>query len=146
MPLVPWLGFVLAGMAIARPALPALRAGAWMPRSKAGKTIAAAGRHSLVIYLAHQPLLLGASYLALLILGPNPHAEEMPFRRGYEAQCERSGGRPDACAAAGLCLVGKLRAEKLWSAASGDRLSPNDRVRAIDLSTRCYAEATRQPR
>jgi hypothetical protein len=55
-PLLPWSAAVLAGMAIGR-WLPAPR-GAAAP-SPAVALLAVAGRHSLVIYLLHQPVLLG---------------------------------------------------------------------------------------
>jgi len=70
-PLFPWIGVVLLGMAagqllqkrkaanmrenaagrMAAPPNPQWRAGAWM------------GRHSLIIYMLHQPILLGTLYL-----------------------------------------------------------------------------------
>lgn len=63
-PLFPWTGVLLAGLA----------AGHWLARSgfavltpldHAPAALQWMGRHSLAIYLAHQPLLLGALWLAL---------------------------------------------------------------------------------
>lgn len=67
-PVFPWLALTLFGIAIARgrdlrrlrgpsPGHRALRAAAWP------------GRHSLAIYLAHQPVLLGLLWLTLKVLG-----------------------------------------------------------------------------
>lgn len=61
-PVFPWFGPFLLGMAFAR-LLPAerLRTG---DGGAPGRALAWAGRHSLSIYLLHQPLLLGAMALA----------------------------------------------------------------------------------
>lgn len=62
-PIFPWFAAMLAGIA-ATPFLPTARSGA------AGDVLARMGRHSLAIYLLHQPilfgLLLGARQLALV--------------------------------------------------------------------------------
>ena len=63
-PLFPWTGVLLAGLA----------AGHWLARSgfavltpldHAPAALQWMGRHSLAIYLAHQPVLLGALWLAM---------------------------------------------------------------------------------
>lgn len=60
-PVFPWFAAMLAGLLIGRAAP--------VPRGPAaGDWLAVAGRHSLVIYLAHQPILLGA-LIALVRLG-----------------------------------------------------------------------------
>lgn len=67
-PLVPWFGVVLLGIYLGRQVFE--RAGparlmAISPRHLPGRTLALAGRHSLHIYILHQPVLLGI--LALLL-------------------------------------------------------------------------------
>ncbi len=70
-PLFPWFGVVLIGMFLGALALQrgwtrhplALRP----PRSLATRLLALGGRHSLLIYLLHQPLLFGGLYLFTLI-------------------------------------------------------------------------------
>jgi uncharacterized membrane protein len=56
-PLIPWAAPALAGIAVAR----ALRLDQWPRRapSAALQALAFPGRHSLVIYLIHQPILIG---------------------------------------------------------------------------------------
>lgn len=147
-PLLPWSGFVLAGLAAARIGLPRLaasRLGAWVPHHRVPRALAFAGRHSLAIYLLHQPLLLGLAYAWLALAGPNPTAEAAPFRRGYEAQCMQAGGAPATCRATTLCLVDRLKAEGLWRAAAHDGLTAEARTRAIRLATECYGAASRTP-
>jgi uncharacterized membrane protein len=64
-PLLPWFGVVLIGMAFG----PALKRLAGVLQQvldiRPVKMLAYAGRHSLIIYLLHQPLLLSA--LALYV-------------------------------------------------------------------------------
>ena len=67
-PLLPWFGAVLIGIAGARMALAqASKAewSRWQPRSAVSRVLALAGRHSLAVYLVHQPVLLGALWLAV---------------------------------------------------------------------------------
>ena len=54
-PLLPWLAPYLAGLALGRH-LPAF---AWRPAGRLTTALAWAGRHGLLLYLAHQPVFLG---------------------------------------------------------------------------------------
>ena len=59
-PLFPWAGFTLAGVGLAGLVASRLDAArAWRPRTAVGRALVFAGRHSLVIYLTHQIVLLG---------------------------------------------------------------------------------------
>ena len=66
-PLLPWFGVFLAGMAAGRAVAAAVRGGAtawsWRPPGAAGDLICWLGRHSLAVYLIHQPVLLGMLWL-----------------------------------------------------------------------------------
>ena len=65
-PLLPWFGMVLIGIAAARMALAHTSKAEWprwQPHSAAARMLAAAGRHSLAVYLVHQPVLLGVLWL-----------------------------------------------------------------------------------
>lgn len=61
-PLLPWFGAVLAGIGAARIVLPHATDAAWarwQPGSAIARMLALIGRHSLLFYLVHQPILLG---------------------------------------------------------------------------------------
>jgi uncharacterized membrane protein len=67
-PLLPWFGTVLIGIAGARLALArASKAewSRWQPRSAVSRMLALAGRHSLAVYLVHQAILLSALWLVV---------------------------------------------------------------------------------
>ncbi|MGY2053158.1 heparan-alpha-glucosaminide N-acetyltransferase [Methylobacterium sp. JK268] len=142
-PLFPWFGCVLLGVALGRwlgPRLAASRLGAWRPASPGARLLAGAGRHSLALYLVHQPALLAVLSGVALLTGPHPRAGEAGFRRDYEQNCAVAGGRPDQCRAAARCLLGRLRDEGLWEAAGRGALAPEQRARAVMLSRACFAE------
>jgi uncharacterized membrane protein len=64
-PLLPWLAVPLAGVLAGRimfrgNAVPALLA--WVPNDPVSKAVHYLGRHSLAVYLIHQPILFGGLY------------------------------------------------------------------------------------
>ncbi|WP_269153973.1 DUF1624 domain-containing protein [Methylobacterium currus] len=141
-PLFPWFGFVLAGVGLGRLGLPHLaasRAGDWAPRGRIGRVAAAAGRHSLAVYLVHQPLLLGLLYGVAAVTGPHPRAGEAPFLREYRANCAEAGGTEAACRVAARCVLVRLRDEGLWRA--GGDYTGQEQARAIAVSRACFTQA-----
>ena len=139
-PLFPWFGIVLLGVALGRIALPRLarsRVGRWQPRSVGARAAAFAGRHSLAIYLLHQPLLLGALTGLVAVTGPHPRAGLAKFRGDYVETCTRTGGEPASCRIAARCTADALRKEGLWSV-EGRGFTVPERTRAQGLSQRCY--------
>ncbi|MCF4126685.1 DUF1624 domain-containing protein [Methylobacterium sp. SyP6R] len=141
-PLFPWFGFVLAGVGLGRLALPRLaasRIGAWAPRSRIGRLATGAGRHSLAVYLVHQPLLLGLLYGVASVSGPHPRAGQAQFLREYRANCAEAGGGTATCRVAARCVLGRLRDEGLWRA--GGDFTGEEQARAIAVSRTCFREA-----
>jgi uncharacterized membrane protein len=147
-PLVPWFGLVLAGIVLGRLALPALarsRLGAWTPRSRFGRVAGFAGRHSLVIYLVHQPVLLALLTGLVTVTGANPRAGLRAFRADYVTICTRTGGEPALCRIAARCTSDALLREDLFRE-DGRPFSGSERLRAQALSQGCYAELERMAR
>jgi len=150
-PLFPWFGFVLTGIVLGRLGLPRLRRsslGAWTPRTTLGRAATFAGRHSLVVYLVHQPVLLGLLTGLVTLTGPNPHAGLRAFRADYVRICTRTGGEPPLCRIAARCTSEALLKEDLFRE-DGRPFSAPERLRAQALSQGCYGAieaASRAPR
>ncbi|WP_370875549.1 DUF1624 domain-containing protein [Methylobacterium amylolyticum] len=142
-PLFPWFGVVLAGIALGRLGLPHLhrsRLGAWAPRGRTGRAAVFAGRHSLALYLVHQPVLLGLLFGLAQITGPHPRAGLKAFRADYLAICTRTGGPPETCRIAARCTSQALVREDLFRD-DGRPFTLPERARAQALSRACYAAA-----
>ncbi|MFC5553512.1 heparan-alpha-glucosaminide N-acetyltransferase [Methylobacterium iners] len=142
-PLLPWFGLVLAGVATARLARTSIATAPlarWRARSRPARLAVGAGRHSLAIYLIHQPLLLGLLTGLAAVTGPHPRAGLAAFHAEYRGHCTRTGGGEAACRVAARCVSQALRREGLW--ATGARgFTPAERARAQALSESCYAAA-----
>ena len=67
-PLLPWFGVVLTGIAVAR-LIPRDKWPAWQPHDIVTRGFALIGRHSLLFYLVHQPVLLGILYAVTKAIG-----------------------------------------------------------------------------
>ena len=99
-PLLPWLGLVLFGVAMGRllplSSLPNL-SGRW-------RSLTFAGRHSLIVYLVHQPILFGLLWL----VSPAPTQDIDAFVPACQAECQAAGAGAEGCRAACLCAAQHL--------------------------------------
>jgi uncharacterized membrane protein len=110
-PVLPWLGPVLMGVAAGRIVLrdrspPAFAR--WRAAGPITGALAWAGRRSLPIYLVHQPLLLAALTGVLQIVGPHPQAQAQAFLRQCTADCVEANGNVGLCRTACACVVDRL--------------------------------------
>lgn len=70
-PLLPWFGVVLIGLFLGRYFLRSSwnkRIAAWHSSHAIARLLALAGRHSLLIYIAHQPVLMGLVWTASIFM------------------------------------------------------------------------------
>lgn len=100
-PVLPWLGPVLLGAALAR-FVPHRRFAA--PRSRVSRALAFAGRHSLPIYLVHQPVLLGLLVGVAAIAPPS----RSDIAGACKDQCVATGAGLAGCEAACTCAASRL--------------------------------------
>lgn len=140
-PLFPWFGFVLLGIVIARLAPAALLA---LPGigGRAGRILGRAGRHSLLIYLIHQPVLYGSLALLAMAVVKQPDPEARPFLSSCRAQCQNNGGDAPSCSKLCLCALDSARSEGLWSNMLRDQLNEEQRRRVEAIGRRCSELST----
>jgi uncharacterized membrane protein len=136
-PLLPWAGVTLLGLGAAR--LPGVltwltRADRWRARTAPAQAAAFAGRHSLAIYLVHQPILIGLVWLVAASGLFAPAAPPKFDDAAFLAACHRScvgHGRADAdCDTSCRCV-----ADAIERSGDADRLGegPPEGERATAL-------------
>lgn len=161
-PLLPWMAYVLFGVALgrwtiagqlARREAPSYGDAAihWphppptellRPARNGGplfRALTFCGRHSLAFYLIHQPLLFGFFTLLGLIATPSPDASD--FVRQCAVQCVNDGVEAEICEKSCACVVEKAKNAGLWDKLVRDRLTTPEKSIVHDGATACYAEA-----
>lgn len=107
-PLAPWSGVLLIGMALTRLNLRRLFASPlahWRPTAGGARALAWAGRHSLAIYLIHQPVLFAILFAATTLTGASARWQAAEFASVCQRACVEGGGATEACAPACACVV-----------------------------------------
>ncbi len=137
-PFLPWAGVVFLGLGVARlpGAIERLTApGRWRAGSAPARTICLAGRHSLPIYLVHQPILIGL-LAALTAWGPlAPRADRGAFLAACERACVRAGRTAADCDTGCRCV-----ADAVEQSGDADRLAtitPERRAEIKRLADAC---------
>lgn len=140
-PVFPWFGCVLVGMALAKFILPL--GGAWRDwraRILPARILAWGGRHSLLVYLVHQPIFIGGLMLALQLM-PAAAPQERNFILTCQRSCADAGTEPPVCVRVCGCAVEGLKRENLWGKALSDTLAPAETERTREIARAC----NRQP-
>ncbi len=129
-PLAPWAGVVFLGLALTRLNFQRLSASPpwrWRPAGRPGRALAFAGRHSLAIYLVHQPILFGLLFAATDLTGFTAGWRRAEFESVCRRECAAGGGAPDFCAAACGCVTQGLQQAGLSRAVARDALDETQR-------------------
>jgi uncharacterized membrane protein len=140
-PLFPWFGAVLAGIAAARigetsglfERLADIALGKW------SRPAILAGQHSLAVYLVHQPVLIACVWLFSQAFPAQVETPEVQFRNSCERTCQ-DGNSEEFCAFYCVCVLdGLARENMLDSIFSGEQSDAlRDRVQA--MAAACTAE------
>jgi uncharacterized membrane protein len=141
-PLTPWSGLVFLGLGAARLDLRRFAAGrlaAWTPRSAGGRALTFAGRHSLAIYLVHQPVLLGLLFAGTSLTGFEARREAKEFSHVCQRECVGGGGAPDVCRRACGCVLHGLLDAGLARAVARDTLDDAQTDRYTRIVQSCSA-------
>jgi uncharacterized membrane protein len=140
-PLFPWFGAVLAGIAAARIG-EARGLFKWLARIVPGdwsKPLIFAGQHSLAFYLVHQPVLVACVWLFSQMSPPQAVTPEVQFRNTCEKACGETQSE-EFCAFYCVCMLDQLEREKaLDSVFAGEQSeATKDQVQA--MAAACTAE------
>lgn len=138
-PLFPWFGVVLAGIAATRlaPLVPRYRLPSWRATGSLGRALVWSGRHSLPIYLIHQPLLFGMVYLAAQIAPPDLLAFEDQFVESCSRSCVESELEAAQCSRTCRCLADRVQEEDFWQALMQNGLSEAQMSRYFAIADEC---------
>ncbi|MGD9658554.1 MAG: heparan-alpha-glucosaminide N-acetyltransferase [Methylocystis sp.] len=122
-PLFPWAGALLLGVAAAKLPLPVYReraeaGGGPLPVNGERGWLSFLGRHSLPIYLVHQPALF-ALFLGLAWLAP-PAIDTTDFVASCEARCFDEGGEGKLCHDACECTAREAVSSKALAGAKDE--------------------------
>jgi uncharacterized membrane protein len=141
-PIFPWFGVVLAGIFAARialsPGLAGLRA---LLAKSPPRPLLFAGRHSLAIYLIHQPLLFGLVAAAAWIAPPAPPPLQTWFPEACRSECVAADLSAGVCAVACDCLAAEVEAAGLAEGIFRGTLSETETLQYYDLGGACRAAA-----
>jgi uncharacterized membrane protein len=150
-PVLPWFGVVLGGVLVARLAL---RAGLdaaiarWRGEGPAGRGLRFAGRHSLLIYLLHQPILFGSLWvIATLAPGLAAHRQvALPVDPVAECRvvCEQNGDSAELCSRTCTCIATRLAGTNLMSKPV-QSITSEERERIVESARICRKEAETLP-
>jgi uncharacterized membrane protein len=143
-PILPWLCAFLMGIAIARlpPLMDWLRqnAGGGNAKNRWKQPFAFLGRHSLVFYLVHQPILIAFLYCVSLI-HPAPTPDPAA---GYVKSCEVScGASQDApfCKKFCGCTLEQLKAQDLFASFQSGAISAGKDERIKRIAVECSSQS-----
>ena len=143
-PLLPWAGVVLVGFALARVSLARLarsRLALWRPAAIPGRALGFAGRHSLAIYLVHQPILFGTLFALANLTGLSARQERESYLAACRPACVEAGGELAPCAKACACVADRAQAAGLSLGAAHGRGGADERGRLESIVDACGAEA-----
>ena len=148
-PILPWFAMTLAGVALMKLALPRISAGlaSWTPGNAGTRGLVFAGRHSLLVYLVHQPVLLLVLFVvSRLIVSPVPVADEAGFIRSCTAQCVAQKSERAYCARVCACIPVEAKGAGLWSQIQANKLNADEYRRFADITQICTRMGSEQLR
>jgi len=137
-PLFPWFGAFLLGVFAARLAVAQgldRRLQGWAPQHWPGRLLAFGGRHSLAVYLIHQPVLFGFFFVVAHVLVPNATIDAA--LANCQDRCVQIGNDSVGCGAYCRCVFDDAATEGLLEGVLSDSLDPRQSTRIQDLARIC---------
>ena len=136
-PFVWWLGIFLLGMAVARLA----RDRNWLVPLSTLQTrqniFSRGGRHSLIFYLVHQPVLIGLVYLATLVSPPPAPDPVASYIGSCERGCVAQQGDPGMCTRFCGCTLTKLNEQNLFAPLQSGAINMSNNEYIQTIASEC---------
>ena len=120
-PLFPWIAPYLLGLVAGGPLV--RRAEGWIsvrPLRRGTGWLAVLGRHSLLFYLVHQPLLYGLAVGLAAVLPADPAVQRASFIGDCRLECTRQGADADVCERFCGCVAASVDDTGIWTVRSSD--------------------------
>lgn len=140
-PLFPWFGAVLLGMAATKVASSSgllARLAEFSP-GKWARPLVFIGQHSLAFYLIHQPLMIACIWAFSQFLPARVEAPDISFLRLCQARCEE--GRDTAfCTTYCGCMLDAMQGEDTLSRLDKGEQSPQFKAYVRELAGMCSAK------
>jgi uncharacterized membrane protein len=138
-PIMPWGGVLLIGFALAT--LLPLPPSDGRAKAALARALGFAGRHSLSIYLIHQPLLLGLLYVVLNSSGFAERQSVDTYLKACRPACVEAGGEIGACDRACACVVRDASGAGLAGRLGAHSLSNDERGRIGKIVEDCGSQS-----
>jgi uncharacterized membrane protein len=136
-PLLPWIGALLAGIAVARFIVDRSKLD-WIDRLPAGpRWLRWGGRHSLTVYLLHQPILIAGLYLASFVVPPPTADPVASYIGSCEASCQEQGNDTGLCQRFCACTLERLQADNLFAPLQSGTTLPEQDQQIQALADEC---------
>ena len=144
-PLLPWIGALLTGIALARFLVDRDRLG-WIARLPAGPNwLRWGGRHSLTVYLLHQPVLIAGLFLASYVVPPPAADPVASYIGSCQASCAEQGNEAGLCERFCDCTLERLQAENLFAPLQSGAILPAQDARIQTLAEECTLRSQSAP-
>ncbi len=112
-PLFPWIAPYILGLLVGGPL--SQRNGEPRPLRRGTGWLAFIGRHSLVFYLVHQPLLYGLAVGLAAVLPVDPAVQRASFVGDCQRECVSTGGDVALCERFCGCVTEAIDGTGIWS-------------------------------
>lgn len=141
-PVFPWFGVTLLGIVVARLILSSglsQRLAAIAPTGRLPRLLALMGRWSLLIYVLHQPILLGLIYPAAAVFEPQVAMRDADFLRSCQSTCEAGGTSAPMCVTYCQCGLEGVIENELWSAMTTGLVNAEEQALLDAQNRQCSA-------